>query len=171
MNLSITNIRERIFNDTKHEKAVARNSNPFAQGTFKGNVLTADVFEASSSKSSTPSFGSITSAPAKSKLYLSAMAGSVNNIGAKISEKFSAGVESIVAFSSRVTEGVSNFWNKMKNTEVKIGIIDDIKNSMTSGVNRKEISKMDLGNEEAYAGLHEMFSSKVSALAEASAAA
>ena len=42
--LSISSIRERIFNPTKHEKSVARSSNPFAQTSFKGNVLTADVF-------------------------------------------------------------------------------------------------------------------------------
>lgn len=43
-NLSISGIRERIFNSTKHEQTVARSSNPFAVTSFKGNVLTADVF-------------------------------------------------------------------------------------------------------------------------------
>ena len=43
-------IRERIFNPTKHEKTVARTSNPFAQTSFKGNVLTADVFVSENAK-------------------------------------------------------------------------------------------------------------------------
>ena len=49
--LSISSIRERIFNPTKHEKTVARSSNPFAQTSFKGNVLTADVFVSENDKS------------------------------------------------------------------------------------------------------------------------
>ncbi len=167
MNLSISSIRERIFNNTTHEKTVARSSNPFAQSSFKGNVLTADVFEAKESKASTPSFGSITSAPAKSKLYMSAMVGSINNIGSRISEKFKAGVESISAFSSRVSDGVSNFWNTMKTTEVKLSIVDDIKSAMSNGINKKDIAKMDLSDEAVYAGLRETFSSKSAELAEA----
>ena len=49
--LSISSIRERIFNPTKHEATVARSSNPFAQTSFKGNVLTADVFVSENDKS------------------------------------------------------------------------------------------------------------------------
>ena len=45
-NLSIQKLGQRIFNATKHEQTVARSSNPFAASSFKGNVLTADVFEA-----------------------------------------------------------------------------------------------------------------------------
>lgn len=48
--LTISSIRERLFNPTKHEKSVARSSNPFAQTSFKGNVLTADVFVSEDSK-------------------------------------------------------------------------------------------------------------------------
>ena len=49
-NLSIPSIRERLFNTSKHETTTQRNSNntnPFAASSFKGNVLTADVFESS----------------------------------------------------------------------------------------------------------------------------
>lgn len=53
-NLSISGIRERIFNSTKHEQTVARSSNPFAVTSFKGNVLTADVFAPEKEKSSNP---------------------------------------------------------------------------------------------------------------------
>ena len=35
--LSISSIRERIFNPTKHEKTVARTSNPFAQPSYQQN--------------------------------------------------------------------------------------------------------------------------------------
>ena len=52
-NLSIPSIRARIFNTSKHETSTQRNSNstnPFAASSFKGNVLTADVFESSNNK-------------------------------------------------------------------------------------------------------------------------
>ena len=52
-NLSIPSIRERLFNTSKHETNTQRNSNstnPFAASSFKGNVLTADVFESSNKK-------------------------------------------------------------------------------------------------------------------------
>ena len=47
---AIENFKNRIFNATKHEQNVQRagsNTNPFKATSFKGNVLTADVFESS----------------------------------------------------------------------------------------------------------------------------
>ncbi len=166
-NLSISSIRERIFNTTKHEQTVARSSNPFAQSSFKGNVLTADVFESSKSKENQPSFtGKIASVPAKSKLYLSAMVGSINNFGNKISEKLHAGIESVNAFCKRMSDNVSNFWSTMKNTEVRFDFMDNIKDAIHPGIRKNDIAKMDLSSDEVYNNLHELFSSKANAWAE-----
>ena len=103
-NLSIAKIGQRIFNTKKKKKTVARSSNPFAASSFKGNVLTADVFE--SSKQAT--------AQAKDKLTYSTLVGSLANIG----NRFQQGIESVIAFGNRMKEGITNFWNMMKTTEV-----------------------------------------------------
>lgn len=109
-NLSISNIRERIFNTSKHEASVSRPansvSNPFAANTFKGNVLTADVFETAKPKE--PAFTGAT------KLKASALVGSLSNLGSKIQ----AGIESIAAFGRRMKEGFSSTWQKLKETEI-----------------------------------------------------
>jgi hypothetical protein len=136
-NLSISGIRERIFNNTKHEQTVARSSNPFAQTSFKGNVLTADVFESSkedNKNENQPSFtGKIGAIPAKSKLYLSAMVGSINNFGDRMAQKWHSGVESIVSFCGRISDNISNFWNEMKHTEVKLDILDNYERCSKTG--------------------------------------
>ena len=119
-NLSISNIRERIFNTSKHEASVARPansvSNPFAANTFKGNVLTADVFETSKPKE--PAFTGAT------KLKASALVGSLTNLGSKIQ----AGIENIVAFGKRMKEGISNAWQKMRETEISFAPLNSSAN-------------------------------------------
>ncbi len=134
-NLSISNIRERIFNTSKHEASVARPansvSNPFAANTFKGNVLTADVFETSKPKE--PAFTGAT------KLKASALVGSLTNLGSKIQ----AGIENIVAFGKRMKEGISNAWQKMRETEISFaplkdafkGAVSNAKENMTNKIN------------------------------------
>lgn len=108
-NLSIAKIGQRIFNATKHEQNVARSTNPFAASTFKGNVLTADVFAASK-----PSVAEKVSS--KSKLMYSALVGSISGIG----ERINHGVESIVSFCGRMRDGVVGFWNKMNDIEISL---------------------------------------------------
>lgn len=171
-NLSISGIRERIFNNTKHEQTVARSSNPFAQTSFKGNVLTADVFESSkednkNENKNQPSFtGKIGAIPAKSKLYLSAMVGSINNFGDRMAQKWHSGVESIVSFCGRISDNISNFWNEMKHTEVKLDILDNMKDALRPGIRKNDIAKMDLSIEDNYKSLHSMLSEKATAWAD-----
>ena len=95
-NLSVSSIRERIFNTSKHESVTQRNSsNPFAASSFKGNVLTADVFESSNKKvNNTPNF--------TGKLKASALVGSISGIG----EKFQHMINSVVEFGNRIKENV-----------------------------------------------------------------
>ncbi len=121
-NLSISSIRERIFNSTKNEKVVARSSNPFAATSFKGNVLTADVFasEKNESKMSHPSF--------TGKLKASALVGSLASAGSRISEA----IESVGAFCNRMKNGVIGFWNTLKNTEVSLDFMSKAGESIKS---------------------------------------
>lgn len=122
-NLSISGIRERIFNSTKHEQTVARSSNPFAVTSFKGNVLTADVFAPEKSekeKSSNPSF--------TGKLKASALVGSLASAGSKISAAF----ESIGAFCNKMKNWGLDAWNTLKNTEVSLDFIPKVSEKIKS---------------------------------------
>lgn len=146
--LSISSIRERIFNPTKHEKTVARTSNPFAQTSFKGNVLTADVFVSENSKENNKQNNGISFT---GKLKASALVGSLTDFGGKIK----AGIESVVNFAKRVAEYPVNFWNKLAETEVtfepamkamaKAGerVSDAIHSMIDPGISAKQISKME----------------------------
>lgn len=116
-NLSIPSIRERLFNTSKHEQVTQRNSsNPFAVSSFKGNVLTADVFE-SSTKQNQPAF--------TGKLKASALVGSISGIG----ERFQNIINSVVGFGNRIKENVVNTWNKLEGIEISF---NPLKEMMTS---------------------------------------
>ena len=107
-NLSVSSIRERIFNTSKHESVTQRNSsNPFAASSFKGNVLTADVFESSAKKSNN-------NINFTGKLKASALVGSISGIG----EKFQNIVKSVVDFGNRAKDYAVNCWNKLNSVEI-----------------------------------------------------
>lgn len=142
--LSISSIRERIFNPTKHEKTVARSSNPFAQASFKGNVLTADVFVSENSKAEAKENKGISFT---GKLKASALVGSISDFGSRIQ----AGIESVVAFANRIKDNVVNCWNKLNNTEITFEPAKEalskagnaIHSMFDSGISAKQISKME----------------------------
>lgn len=127
-NLSVSSIRERIFNTSKHESVTQRNSsNPFAASSFKGNVLTADVFESSNKKvNNTPNF--------TGKLKASALVGSISGIG----EKFQHMINSVVEFGNRIKEKAISMYNSTK--EVLGTSVTDLISSKTSA---RSVAKME----------------------------
>ena len=104
--LSISKIGQRIFNPTKHEQIVARQSNPFSKMKM-GNVLTADVFESSAKSAEKYTM--------KDKLKASALVGSISDLGSKIR----AGIESINAFGTRMKENIVNTWNTINSITIQ----------------------------------------------------
>lgn len=149
-NLSIPSIRERLFNTSKHETTTQRNSNntnPFAASSFKGNVLTADVFESSNKNDNQINF--------TGKLKASALVGSISGIG----EKFQNMINSVIAFGNRVKDNVVNGWNKLNNIEISfnpakekaVSMFNSVKDTLntsvldliSSGISVKSVSKMD----------------------------
>lgn len=145
-NLSIPSIRERLFNTSRHETTTQRSTNPFSASSFKGNVLTADVFE-SSTKQNQPVF--------TGKLKASALVGSISGI----SEKFQNIINSVVGFGVRVKDSVVNGWNKLEGIEISFNPLKErmtttynsikeimgtsISDLMSTGVSSKYVSKMD----------------------------
>lgn len=150
-NLSIPSIRARLFNTSKHETSTQRNSNstnPFSASSFKGNVLTADVFESSNNKNSNDiNF--------TGKLKASALVGSISGIG----EKFQNMINSVVAFGNRIKDNVVNGWNKLNNIEISfapakdkaVSMFNSVKDTLntsvsdliSSGISSKNIAKME----------------------------
>lgn len=145
-NLSIPSIRERLFNTSRHETTTQRSTNPFAASSFKGNVLTADVFE-SSTKQNQPAFGG--------KLKASTLVGSISGIG----ERFQNIINSVVGFGVRIKENVVNGWNKLEGIEISFNPLKEkitstynsvkevmgtsISDLITPGISSKYVSKMD----------------------------
>lgn len=138
-NLSIPSIRERLFNTSKHEQTTQRNTNPFSASTFKGNVLTADVFE-SSTKQNQPAF--------TGKLKASTLVGSISGIG----EKFQNIINSVVQFGVRMKENVANYWNKLEGIEISFNPLKE-----------KMISTYNYAKNLAKTPIEEMFSTGISA--------
>ena len=124
-NLSVSSIRERIFNTSKHESVTQRNSsNPFAASSFKGNVLTADVFESSSKKASS-------NINFTGKLKASALVGSISGIG----EKFQHIISSVVDFGNRAKDYAVNCWNKLNSVEISFApMYNSIKETMKTPI-------------------------------------
>ena len=145
-NLSIPAIRERLFNTSKHEQTTQRSTNPFAASSFKGNVLTADVFE-SSTKKAEPAF--------TGKLKASALVGSISGIG----EKFQNMINSVVKFGVKIKENVVNGWNKLEGIEISFNPLKErmssaynsVKEAMSTpiseifskGISAKQVAKME----------------------------
>ena len=150
-NLSIPSIRARIFNTSKHESSTQRNSNstnPFAASSFKGNVLTADVFESSNNKNDN-------NINFTGKLKASALVGSISGIG----EKFQNMINSVVAFGNRIKDNVVNGWNKLNNIQISftpakdkaVSMFNSVKDTLNtsvsdliySGISSKNVAKME----------------------------
>lgn len=101
-NLSISKIGQKLFTPTK---TVSKSTNPFVPSSFKGNVLTADVFETKITK--------------KNKLTYSALVGSINDAF----PTFRKAAESVVAFGMRMKEGLTTTFKKINeigNREITI---------------------------------------------------
>ncbi len=146
-NLSIPAIRQRLFNTSKNETSTQRSTNPFAASSFKGNVLTADVFESSAKKNAQPVF--------TGKLKASALVGSISGIG----ERFQNMVKSVTEFGMRIKDSVVNGWNKLNDIEISFapakekltGAYNSMKellgtsvsDLLTTGVSAKSVAKME----------------------------
>ncbi|MBO5385330.1 hypothetical protein J6A64_03355 [bacterium] len=144
----INQLSHRIFNTSKSEAQTTRTSNPFAASNFQKNILTEDVFESSKAKeASKVSFtGNLT---ASSKRIYSTFVGSLGDFG----NKFYEGIESIMAFGTRMKDSIVNTckhgWNKLQeigNTEISLdGTKEILKRDITSffiNGREREISKL-----------------------------
>lgn len=117
--MEIKSISQRIFKTSpnKIENAGAH-TNPFGV-SFKGNIISADVFEKADNKSK-PAFGSNLAARVgeRSRLAMSAVVGSINSVN----EAFGARIDSIVKFGRRIRENSRKTWEALNNIKIEDGI-------------------------------------------------
>lgn len=105
--LSINNISKNFFRTTALKKVDKNHTNPFGV-SFKGNVLTADVFQTATKTNL------IQKASNKSKMLTSTIVGSINNFGSSISTR----LNSVIEFGNRIKHNASEFWKKAQETEI-----------------------------------------------------
>ena len=155
-NLSVASIRERIFNNTKHESNVARpqnqtSHNPFA--SMNGNLLNADVYVSSKSNAEKMSFsGRI------EKLKKATQVGSLANLGQKIRGM----VEPVVAFAKRIKAGVTNTWKKLNEMTIE----DTISSMLDKTPTVKHYATADIkSTRETFKALESVESKRIQAAA------
>lgn len=110
--LSISNISKNIFRTGQNSapsKVEGNHTNPFGV-SFKGNVLTADVFATSKNENKVSFTGN--ALVSKGKVAASAIVGSINKM------KSFMNLNSIMSPIRRAGEKISNTWNKLNNITV-----------------------------------------------------
>ena len=150
-NLSVSGIRERIFNTTKHEQDVARPQgrtiNPFAK--MNGNLLNADVY-VSSSKTSGEKMSFKASIE---KFKQAAQVGTLNEIGDKIKDM----TESIVSFGRKIQTGITNTWKTLNEYTIEDAVMSLIDTTPSA----KYYQKADIGTtKEIFKALEAVESSR-----------
>jgi len=108
--LSINKIPQNFFRNAP-KKIEGHQSNPFGV-SFRGNVLTSDVFE--TKREIKQSSNLIERASKKSKMLSSVVVGSINKFSSAIGTR----LNSVVSFGNRIRENVSGLWNQAKNIEI-----------------------------------------------------
>lgn len=147
--LSISSISKNIFrtNSKKVESNAQTNcnqTNPFGV-SFKGKMITADVFEKARSESNVKLAEKIAN---RSKLISSAVVGSINNFASNISAR----LNSVASFGRRIKNNISNFWNDAKNTNITFDMLNiDVKDLVklhvpesTESLAKKPVGELEL---------------------------
>lgn len=119
----IKNISQKIFNNASG-KIESNQTNPFGVN-FKGNMITADVFD-SSEKSNIPFTGIAAKVADKSKMLSSAIVGSINDVNQAIKTR----LDSVMAIGRSIKEKSSAAWNYLNETKV-VWSNESLKNMLT----------------------------------------
>ena len=115
--ISIKNTAVNIFKPaTKTQES--KHTNPFGL-SFKGNVLSADVFSSSKVKTenheNTGIFGKIAE---KGRAVKSAIVGGINNFNTELGTRFNNGINRIVSFGKKIGENTKALWKKANETNI-----------------------------------------------------
>ena len=150
--LSIDGISKNIFKTASnriegHQQVESNQTNPFGV-SFKGNVLTADVFD-SPSKANVSFSGLNTNliSKAKGKIASSAMVASIT----KMSDAIGSRLNTVLNFGRKITGTISNTWQKARDININSETMTKAKNVVMNKLsepvftNDKISSKLDVG--------------------------
>lgn len=111
--MEIKSIHQKIFRELPKKAQDNNHSNPFGVN-FKGNMISADVFE-SATKSN--AVGSVVNKAANAgKMVKSAIVGSLGDVSTAISTR----LNKVVDFGKRVGETASKAWNYLNTKNVRL---------------------------------------------------
>lgn len=121
-NLKINGVTKNFFR-AETKKTEGNQTNPFGV-SFKGNVLTADVFEIGVRK-----INLIERARTKSKMVSSAIVGSINDFGSSIGKR----MDSVISFGRRIKQNTTDMWQRAKNINVGFDM-SKVKNVLNTNI-------------------------------------
>ncbi len=160
--LSISKISQNIFRTKSSDNNANQpaHTNPFGIN-FKGNVLTADIFQSSkpkdaSASSTNPFAESFAKASEKSKLFASAIVGNMNSFN----NSFKSRMNAVVSFGRQVRDNIAQSWDKAKNTEITFdfnGLTESVTSAFNNPYSVKNLTKRPV------ADLEEMFKQELGA--------
>lgn len=133
MDLKINNLSRNLFKNKsqsiENKANKSNHTNPFGV-SFKGNMLTSDVFEAPQISKRADIIEKVSN---RSKMVTSAIVGSINNF----SEAMSTRLNSVVSFGRRMKNNAINMWKETNNIHLVLNIKDikEILNSKISVIN------------------------------------
>ena len=128
----ISKIGQILNTPINSKRGTNHSTNPFSPTSFKGNVLTADVFDTKPKATS------------KNKLTYSTFVGSIGDAF----PTFRKGIESVIAFGNRMKEGIGTTFRKLQeigNTEINIdfsGAGKSILNAFDSIYDRYSVNQL-----------------------------
>ena len=115
--ISIKTGRVNIFKPVQQNNE-QKHTNPFGL-SFKGNVLQADVFSSSKTKT-TEGTGIGAQIVQKGRAVKSAIVGGINNFNTELKTRFNNGINRIVSFGRKLGDSTKNAWRKAKETNYTI---------------------------------------------------
>lgn len=102
--MKIQNISQKIFKT--NEASQSNQTNPFGVN-FKGNIISADVFEKKESD--------LNETKSKRKIFESAVVGSINSFNSAVARR----LNSVVSFGRRIKETTADLWAQANNIDMK----------------------------------------------------
>lgn len=108
--MEIRSISQKIFKTNSNSiKKNENQTNPFGV-SFKGNMITADVFEKKE----------VNESPNRGKIFVSTLVGSINAVNSAVSKR----LNSVVSFGRRLRDQTNELWDKANNIEIHVDMAD-----------------------------------------------
>lgn len=135
--MEIKSISKKIFRTSPNKvESNSSHTNPFGVN-FKGNMISADVFETTAK--SDAALNLVEKVSNRSKMVISAIVGSINSVNQNISSRFN----SIVSLGKRIKEKASNAYRYLNETNLVVNI-------GLSKNNTNDLFKLDFWSQGAY---------------------